>query len=158
MEPIAGWHTKGDRHRRAPDDAGFIGRGDPQISGIALAELLGHLLAPSHVALAQSWGYSPGAEKLADTLDQPRVFVVKHHGEPFRFVMDRGYAFVAHVDLVGEFNREDRDDGQQDKQDKTAKKAHGTLLIPTAPHERETFTAEQRNRSRGTLFQVMMSW
>ena len=133
--------AEGHRHRRAPDDAGLIGRADRQIGGIALAEPLGHLLAARHVALAQGGGLGPGAEKLAETLDQPGVLVVKHRGEPFRLVMDRGHAFVVQGDLVGDLDREDGNDGQEDEQDKTAKKAHGIFLSPTASH-RETLTAE----------------
>ena len=115
METIADGQPRADRHRRAPDDAGLIGRGDPQIGGIALAEPLGHLLAARHVALAQGGGLGPGAEKLAETLDQPGVLVVKHRGEPFRLVMDRGHAFVAQGDLVGDLDREDGNDGQEDE-------------------------------------------
>jgi hypothetical protein len=43
---------------------------------------------------AQGGGFGPGAEKLAEPLDQSGVLVVNHRGKPFRLVMDDGHAFV----------------------------------------------------------------
>ena len=59
-----------------------------------------------------------------ETLDQPGVLVVNQRGEPLRLVMDRGHAFVVQGDLVGDLDCQDRNDGEEDEQDKSAKKAH----------------------------------
>ena len=56
-------------------------------------------------------------------------------------VMGLGHAFAAQVDLVGDLDREDRHDRQEDEQKESVKKAHGILPIPIGP-ARETFTTE----------------
>ena len=66
--------------------------------------------------VAQGGGLGPGAEKLADTLEHPGVLVVNQRGEPFRLGVDGGHTFVMQVDLIDDLDREDRNDGQEDEQ------------------------------------------
>src|SRR4051812_2796450 len=55
--------------------------------------------------------------------------------------MDGRHAFVVQGNLIGDLNHEDRNDGQEDKQGKTAKKTHGISLSPRG-RARETLTIE----------------